>query len=96
MKKLILFLAIICTATAAGLYFRPDYPLIGQLNWFNVLTKGYFVGSFQAFFSQGMLDESFFFVMRFTGGGAVLGMIAAMMGGKSKSSSGKKSKKKAA
>lgn len=96
MKKLILFLFVVIIATTVGLYFRPDYPLIGQLNWFNVLTKGYFVGSIQSFFAQGMLDESFFYVMRFTGGGAAVGVLSAMVIGKSKSkSSGKKSKKKA-
>jgi hypothetical protein len=50
-----------------------------------VLTKGYFVGSIQKFFSQGMIDESFYFVMKFTGGGLAAGIILAILfGGKSK------------
>lgn len=91
MKKIIIILLVTLLATATGLYFRPDYPLIGQLDWWNVLTKGYFVGSFSALFSQGLLDESFWYVMRYTAGGFVLGFLLALFAGKSKAkSSGKK------
>lgn len=93
MKRIFIILFVTALSTALGLYFRPSYFLIGQLDWFNVLTKGYFVGSFSRFFSQGFLDESFFFVMRFTGGGLVGGfLVSLMMGGKAKKSSGKKKK----
>lgn len=93
MKKILIIVFMSILATAIGLYFRPSYPLIGQLNWWNVLTKGYFVGSFMGLFSQGFLDESFYFVMRFTGAGFVFGIIVAMMTGKSKSSAAPKKKK---
>lgn len=93
MKKIILILLITALATAGGLYFRPSYPLIGQLDWWNVLTKGYFVGSFSAFFSQGLIDESFWYVMRYTGGGLAGGFILAMLiGGKSSKGAAKKKK----
>ena len=85
MKRLFIILITIILSTAIGLYLRPSYILIGQLNWYNVLTKGYFVGSIQKFFSQGMIDESFYFVMKFTGGGLAAGIILAILfGGKSK------------
>ena len=93
MKKLIVILLVTTLATAVGLYFRPSFTLIGQLDWWNVLTKGYFVGSIAGFFSQSFIDESFWFVMRFTGGGLVGGILLAMMtgsGGKSSSSKKKK------
>ena len=93
MKKLFVILLTVVTATAAGLYFRPSYPLIGQLDWWNVLTKGYFVGSLAGLFSQGFLDESFWFVMRFTAGGLVAGVFLVMVaGGSSKGSTSKKKK----
>lgn len=93
MKRIIIILLITALSTTAGLYYRPSYLLIGQLDWFNVLTKGYFVGSISKFFSQGFLDESFYFVMRFTAGGLVGGfLLSLMLGGKSKKSSGKKKK----
>lgn len=78
-------------STAVGLYFRPSYLLIGQLDWVNVLTKGYFVGSIPKFFSQGFLDESFYFVMKFTAGGLVGGFMLSLLTG-GKKGSGKKSK----
>lgn len=90
MKRIIIILLVTILATVAGLYFRPSYLLIGQMDWFNVLTKGYFVGSFSGFFSQGFLDESFYFVMRFTGGGLVGGFLMSLMTGGAKKSSGKK------
>lgn len=92
MKRIILILLITAIATAVGLYYRPSFLLAGgQLDWVNVLTKGYFVGSFPAFFTQGYLDESFYFVMRFTGGGLVGGfLISLLMGGKGSSKSSKK------
>lgn len=94
MKKIILILLITALATAGGLYFRPSYPLIGQLDWWNVLTKGYFVGSFSAFFSQGLIDESFWYVMRYTGGGLAVGILAGLMAGKGKSKASSAKKKK--
>jgi hypothetical protein len=91
MKKLITILIVTLLATAVGLYFRPSYALIGQLDWWNVITKGYFVGSFVGLFSKGFIDESFWFVMRFTIGGAIIAvMMMAMMG----KSGGKKTAKK--
>lgn len=93
MKKLFIVLLVTIVATAVGLYFRPSYPLIGQLDWVNVLSKGYFVGSISGFFSQGFLDESFWYVMRYTMGGLIVGLILmSVVGGGSKSSG--KSKKK--
>lgn len=87
MKKIIIILLVTLLATAAGLYYRPSYPLIGQLDWWNVLTNGYFVGSIEGAISKGFLEESFFYVMRFTAGGFVAGVLLAMITGKSKSKS---------
>ena len=85
MKKIIIILLMTLLATATGLYFRPSYPLIGQLNWWNVLTNGYFVGSLEGAISKGFIEESFFYVMRFTAGGFVAGILLTMIAGKSKS-----------
>lgn len=87
MKRLIIILCVTALSTAAGLYFRPSFSLIGQMDWFNVLTKGYFQGAFKGFFSQGYIDESFYFVMRFTGGGLVFGFLLTMFLGGKKSKS---------
>ena len=88
MKRLLIILLALILSTAIGLYFRPSYIIIGQLNWLNVLTKGYFVGSIQRFFSQGMIDDSFYFVMKFSGAGLVSGIVVAFfLGGKSKRNS---------
>jgi hypothetical protein len=92
MKKILIALFVTIVATAAGLYFRPSYPLIGQLDWVNVLTKGYFVGSVQGFFGQGYLDESFWYVMRYTMGGLIVGLLLMLLVGGSKKSAGKKKK----
>jgi hypothetical protein len=93
MKKINIVLLLTILATAVGLYLRPSYPVIGQLNWWNVLTKGYFIGTFSGLFSQGFIDESFWYVMRFTGGGFAAGIVIAMLMGKGGSkSSGKKKK----
>ncbi len=81
MKRIIIILCVTTLATSIGLYFRPSYVLIGQLNWINVLTKGYFVGSIAKFFSQSLLDQSFYFVMSFTAGGMLLGIILAIFFG---------------
>lgn len=89
MKRIIIILFITILSTAIGLYTRPSYFLIGQLDWLNVLTKGYYVGSFSKFFSQSFLDESFYFVMKFSAGGLVGGIFLSML-------LGKKSKKKSA
>lgn len=91
MKKIIIILLVTILATGTGLYFRPSYPLIGQLDWWNVLTKGYFVGAISGFFSQGFIDESFWYVMRYSAGGLIAGLIFALVtGGKSSGSSKKK------
>ncbi len=92
MKKILIIILVTAIATATGLYFRPSYSLIGQLDWVNVLTKGYFVGTVSGFFSQGFIDESFWYVMRYTMGGLIAGLVMAMFMGGSKSSG--KSKKK--
>lgn len=92
MKKLIIILLVTLLATATGLYFRPSYALIGQLDWWNVITKGYFVGSFVGLFSQGFIDESFWYVMRFTAGGVVAGCLLVSLSSGSTKSSGKKKK----
>ena len=93
MKKILIVILVTAIATAAGLYFRPSYPLIGQLDWTNVLTKGYFVGAVSGFFSQGFIDESFWYVMRFTMGGLIAALMLVMFTGGGSKSSGKKSKK---
>lgn len=83
MKKLLIVLLVTLITTAVGLYFRPSYPMIGQIDWFKVISKGYFVGSFAGLFSQGFIDESFWYVMRFTAGGLIGGMLLVMLTGKS-------------
>ena len=93
MKKILIIILVTVIATATGLYFRPSYALIGQLDWVNVLTKGYFVGSVSGFFSQSFLDESFWYVMRYTMGGLIAGLVLALMTGGSKSSGTKKKSK---
>ncbi len=92
MKRIFLILLVTLIFTSIGLYFRPSYFVIGQLDWFNVMTKGYFVGSLPKFFSQGFIDESFYFVMKFTAGGIVVGFLISMVLGKksSKKRAGKK------
>ena len=93
MKKLLIIILITALATATGLYFRPSFTLIGQLDWWKVLSKGYFVGSVSSLFSQGYIDESFWYVMRYTMGGLIAGLILGMMmGGNSAGSSAKKKK----
>lgn len=92
MKKILIVILVTAIATGTGLYFRPSYSLIGQLDWVNVLTKGYNVGTVSGFFSQGYIDESFWYVMRYTMGGLIVGLMLAMFMGGSKSSG--KSKKK--
>lgn len=90
MKRIIIILLVTTISTSVGLYFRPSYMLIGQLDWFNVLTKGYYINSFSKLFSQSFIDESFYFVMRFTAGGLVGGVLMSMIGKNSKSSGKKK------
>jgi len=85
MKKFLIIILVTAIATAAGLYFRPSYSLIGQLDWVNVLTKGYFVGAVSGFFSQGYIDESFWYVMRYTMGGLIASLMMVMLMGGSKS-----------
>ena len=93
MKRLIIIFIITSIATGIGLYLRPSYFMVGQLDWLKVLTKGYFVGSFSRFFTQGYIDESFYFVMRFTAGGLVGGFFLSMFFGSGKNSSSAKKKK---
>lgn len=93
MKKILIIILVTAIATATGLYFRPSYSLIGQLDWVNVLTKGYFVGTVSGFFSQGYIDESFWYVMRYTMGGLIVGLMMAMFIGGGSKSSGKSKKK---
>ena len=90
MKRIIFILLITIISTCVGLYYRPSYLLIGQLDWLNVLTKGYFVGTISKFFSQSFLDESFYFVMRFSAGGLIGGIFLSMIAGDQKSSGKKK------
>jgi hypothetical protein len=66
-------------STAVGLYFRPTYFLIGQLDWVNVLSKGQFVGFFSRIFTQNFLDESFYFVMKFMMAGLLGGFLMTML-----------------
>ena len=84
MKKFFIFLICLAGSTGLGLYLRPSYPLIGQLNWQDVLTKGYFQSSVKTFFNQGFIDESFWYVFRFTSGGIILGLVLVMFLGGSK------------
>jgi len=91
MKKFLSILLCTITGTTAGVITRPSYTLIGQLNWQDVLTKGYFLGSIPKFFTQSMIDESFFWVMKFSGSGLILGVVLALM----LSGGSKASKKKA-
>ena len=93
MKKLTTILLVTLIATIVGLYFRPSYALIGQLNWWNVITKGYFVGSFTGLFSQAFIDESFWYVMKFTIVGALIALLAVTMMGKGGSKKPAKKKK---
>ena len=92
MKRVIIILILTAISTSIGLYFRPSYFMVGQLDWIKVITKGYFVGSFSRLFTQGYIDESFYFVMRFTGGGLVGGFFLTMFlsGGKKSSPANKK------
>jgi cellobiose-specific phosphotransferase system component IIC len=87
MKKLISIFLCTSAGTLAGLITRPSYTLIGQLNWQDVITKGQFLGSIPKFFTQSMIDESFFWVLKFSGSGLILGVIVSiMLGGTSKGS----------
>jgi len=94
MKSFFILLLGITIGTVAGLFTRPSFFMVGQLDWMNVLTKGYFVGAIEGFFTQGMIDESFFHVLKFQGAGLGVGILLLMMmtfmGGKSKSKSVKK------
>ena len=92
--KIILIFIGVLIGTLAGLYTRPSFFMVGQLNWLNVLTKGHFMGPIEGFFGQGMIDESFFHVLKFQGAGLVLAIIIlVVMGMLRKSSSPKKAKK---
>jgi hypothetical protein len=57
-----------------------------------VLTKGYYVGSLPKLFTQNMIDESFFWVLKFSGIGLLLGIVTSMI---LNTKTSKKSKKKA-
>lgn len=93
MKFLLIILGI-TAGTVLGLYTRPSFFMIGQLNWVNVLTKGYFVGSFEGLFTQAMLDESFLHVLKFQGIGLVIAILLVLiMSIVGKSKAPKKAKK---
>lgn len=93
MKRIIIVFLSTLLSTAIGVYFRPSYFLVGQMDWQNVVTKGYFLNSFFSFFSQGLLDESFYYVMQFTAAGFVMGLILAyFLGGKATKSAARKKK----
>ncbi len=93
MKIILIFVGALI-GTLAGLYTRPSFFMIGQLNWLNVITKGYFVGPIEGFLGKGMIDESFFHVLKFQGAGVALAIIILIvMGMIRKSSSPKKTKK---
>lgn len=79
MRKILSILLCTTTGVIAGLITRPSYTLIGQLNWQDVITKGYFLGSIPKFFTQSMIDESFFWVLKFAVSGLVLGTVVAFM-----------------
>ncbi len=79
MKKFLILMLSLVTFTSIGLYTRPSFLMIGKLNWIDVLTKGYFVSSFSKIFTQGMIDESFFWVGQFTLGGLVFGLLMIFM-----------------
>ena len=92
-----IFLFTICgylVGTVYGLYSRPDYLMLGQLNWYNVLTKGYFAGRVERFFIGSRLDESFFYVLKFQVGAAVcaliLGYLLTALTGRSSKKTSKK------
>ena len=45
MKSFFILLIGVIIGTVAGLLTRPSFFLVGQLDWMNVLSKGYFVGA---------------------------------------------------
>ncbi len=97
MKAFFFLIIGLIAGSVFGLITRPSFFLIGQLNWLNVLSKGHFVGPIEGFFSQGMIDESFFYVLKFQAIGVGSAFILIMLfnaftkKGKSK---GKEKKKK--
>lgn len=96
MKKIIVILICIFAAGFAGIYTRPSYILIGQLNWLDVISKGYYVGSVARFFTQSMIDDSFMWVLKFVAGGFTTGLLVSFFVGDQKKKSQSKSKKKKA
>jgi hypothetical protein len=91
MRKLLVIIICVLASTYAGLVTRPSYILIGQLNWIDVLTKGYYVGSIPKVFTQSMLDESFYWLLKFQISGFLLALISiVLLGGKTKTSKSKK------
>jgi hypothetical protein len=92
MKRIFLILIVTIVSTAIGLYFRPSYFLIGQLDWFNVLSKGQFIGFFSRIFTQNFLDESFYFVLKFMAAGFIGGLLMTLMVGKNSKKPVKKKK----
>ncbi len=94
MKKLIFIFICILMGTGFGLYTRPSYLMIGQLNWYHVLTKGYFQNKVSLFFTQNMIDESFYYVLKIQilslGISAIILMMTSIF---TKTKSSKKQKK---
>lgn len=88
MRKFIIILLFFIIGGFAGVYTRPSYFLIGQLNWVDVVTKGYSLSVIPKMFTMSMVDESFYHVLKFALGGSGLGLIAILVLG----TGGKKSK----
>lgn len=93
MKFFIILLGLVI-GTGYGLFTRPNYFIIGQLDWKNVLTKGYFVGKFEGLLTRSMIDESFYHVLKFQSIGLAVAIgVIILISFFTKSKPAKKSKK---
>lgn len=92
MKNILIVILCVIFAAFAGLYTRPSYILVGQLDWMDVITKGYFLSTIPKFFTQGMIDESFYWVLKFSGAGLVLGVLVTLLSSGGKTPKSKKKK----
>ncbi len=79
MKKLLFILICLALGTVYGLYTRPSFLMVGQLNWYNVITKGYFQNKVSQFFTQNMIDESFYHVLKMQTIALALSLLVLMM-----------------